>query len=174
MTTDDTKLSLEGTDPAQLAVQNGIYTVSHPAHGHYTMKLSTVRKGELAGKRIWSLLTGPDNENSYEGVATWRDDWQVAVVWRRKRAALSPDPRSFPVDPWHWSLRWGKVEKKLAVLLNLLLSTAGRDGSEKARGYWAQEGYTVQRSGRCLVCNRTLTVPESIESGVGPECRTKL
>jgi hypothetical protein len=30
--------------------------------------------------------------------------------------------------------------------------------------------YTVQLSKRCLRCNRTLTTPESLERGIGPEC----
>jgi hypothetical protein len=29
---------------------------------------------------------------------------------------------------------------------------------------------TVHHEGRCGRCGRTLTVPESIESGFGPEC----
>ena len=32
------------------------------------------------------------------------------------------------------------------------------------------EGYTLLRESRCCVCNRKLTVPESIEAGIGPEC----
>lgn len=169
----EAKLELHATDPENLRVQNGYYTVSHPGHGHYTLKLSTVRKGDMAGQRIWSLLTGPSNETDYTGVATWNDSDGIARVWRRHRAPLSPDPNRFPVDDCHWSKRWSKVEKKLAVALNLLLSeTHGQPG--KARGYWRQEGYDIQASGRCLVCNRTLTVPESIASGIGPECRAKL
>lgn len=32
----------------------------------------------------------------------------------------------------------------------------------------------VWHEGRCLRCHRTLTVPESLESGFGPECSKKL
>lgn len=32
----------------------------------------------------------------------------------------------------------------------------------------------VKRSGKCFVCNRTLTVPESIAGGIGPVCRAKV
>jgi hypothetical protein len=32
------------------------------------------------------------------------------------------------------------------------------------------EGYAIQHEGRCCRCGRTLTVPESIDAGIGPEC----
>lgn len=34
-------------------------------------------------------------------------------------------------------------------------------------------GLTVWHAGRCAVCGRKLTRPESIESGIGPECEGK-
>ena len=38
----------------------------------------------------------------------------------------------------------------------------------------AASGWKVQHCGRCGRCGRTLTRPESIESGIGPECSRKL
>jgi hypothetical protein len=35
-------------------------------------------------------------------------------------------------------------------------------------------GWKVHHEGRCGRCGRTLTVPESIESGIGPECAKKM
>jgi hypothetical protein len=32
------------------------------------------------------------------------------------------------------------------------------------------EGYKIQHEGKCCRCGRTLTTPESIERGIGPEC----
>lgn len=32
----------------------------------------------------------------------------------------------------------------------------------------------VHHEGKCCRCGRTLTVPESIESGIGPECASKM
>lgn len=34
-------------------------------------------------------------------------------------------------------------------------------------------GYAIQHNGKCCRCGRTLTVPESIETGIGPECAKK-
>lgn len=39
------------------------------------------------------------------------------------------------------------------------------------KGESPPEGYKVQPSERCGRCGRLLTTPESIESGLGPECR---
>lgn len=36
------------------------------------------------------------------------------------------------------------------------------------------QGLEIWHEGRCGRCNRALTVPESIESGFGPECITRL
>lgn len=36
------------------------------------------------------------------------------------------------------------------------------------------EGCSVQLSKRCIVCNRTLTTPDSLERGYGPTCAERL
>lgn len=42
-----------------------------------------------------------------------------------------------------------------------------------ADAFEATEEISVEMSGTCRVCNRKLTVPESIESGIGPVCAAK-
>ncbi len=70
-----------------------VVTLVSPKTGdHRTFKISTVRegkgedktKGGLAGKRIVSLLTGPDNCNDFTGFAFVGDDGAVKV-WKRLR-----------------------------------------------------------------------------------------
>lgn len=39
---------------------------------------------------------------------------------------------------------------------------------------YEQHGYRTHHEGRCGKCGRRLTVPESIEEGIGPECRKSL
>lgn len=143
--------------PPRLA--NGTYTVQHPEKGHFTIRLQTARGGALAGKRILSLLTGPNNDADYTGVAFWDDERGRAVVWSKFRGG-----DSFPLDGYHWGARWSATEKKIAVFLDLAL---------RERGYFRGEGATLEESRTCLVCNRTLTTPESIERGIGPECAAK-
>ena len=36
--------------------------------------------------------------------------------------------------------------------------------------HWENRGYEYMCEGRCRRCNRKLTTPESIESGIGPVC----
>ena len=35
------------------------------------------------------------------------------------------------------------------------------------------DGYSLAHAGKCLCCGRKLTNPDSIKSGIGPECRKK-
>jgi len=152
-------------DPAGAAVtnapnvQNGTYTVSHPTQGHFTLKVYTVLKGDLIGKRIVSLLVGPDNTTNYRGVAFWDDARKKATVWRRHRG---PDS-NLPIDGFHFQKTgWSAIETKLAIWVDLAVRAAD--------GFWTGEGYELQHAGRCVICNRKLTDPESIRLGIGPKC----
>jgi hypothetical protein len=35
-------------------------------------------------------------------------------------------------------------------------------------------GYKIHHEGRCGKCGRLLTVPESVETGIGPECAKRM
>jgi len=156
------------TPPAPEAVQppnvhNGTYTVAHPERGHFTLKLHTAQKGDLAGERILSLLVGPDNTTSYRGVAFWKDAEKRAVVWKKHRGPQSVQP----IDGFTWQQRgWSAVEQKLAIWADL----ATRGATDELHGFWYGEGYRLHLEGRCVVCNRKLTDPESIQLGIGPTC----
>lgn len=151
-------------------VHNGAYTVSHEKHGHFTVKLYTApANSDLAGRRILALLCGPSNETDWQGVAFWNEeqDVQWAAVWSRH--ASDRNAREYPIDGWHWGERWNTIEKKLAIWADL----AVRGWTEERHGHWYGNGYRLLREGRCVVCNRLLTHPESIELGIGPECLRK-
>lgn len=138
-------------------VQNGIYTVSSPG-GHFTIRLHTALKGDLKGKRILSLLVGPSNEDDYKGVAFWDDRAKTVRVWSRFVDDKHASSCGTRIDASRWEpSRWSSTQLKLAIWLRLAL------------GY-GRPGYALLREGRCLVCNRRLTTPESIESGIGPVC----
>lgn len=160
-------------DPRLPRIHNGITTVSHPAHGHYTIQVKSVLHGKFAGKRIVSLLTGPDNTKDYTGIA-FLDESKVdpvCNVFRKYRTIIQPQGEGHMQEiapqptSLTWNKRWGKIEKKCAVWLNLVC--------QGERGYWAQEGYKVQSASICVFCNRPLTDAISIEAGAGPECRQK-
>ena len=115
---------------------NGTITVSNSkTKQHRTFKIKTVKNGPLKGKRVLSMLIGPDNENDFIGIA-FVTDFDI-VVWKK----------------YHNT----QFEKCARVLLKL----------EKFE-------LDVHFSTRCRVCNKTLTTPESIESGIGPICEGRV
>ena len=127
-------------------VFNGIYTVKSAATGdHRTFKIHTQgEKAEFAaGKRVVSLFTGTDNsaDDHYTGFA-FIDDRGIHV-WEKKQGE-------------------GLWETYADMIWTLYL-----DG---AFSRWAEKGYTILGEGRCVRCNRLLTTPESIKSGIGPIC----
>jgi len=93
-----------------------------------------------------SLLTGPDNTASYAYLGTLRHEYAPGTSWtwkhgvKSKISAEAPSARAFK---WLWAnLKHGKLPDTVE--------------------FW--------HAGRCCRCNRKLTVPASIESGIGPEC----
>lgn len=159
-------------DPATLArmealaprAHNGTYTVEHATRGHFTVKLHTAQNGKLKGRRIVSLLSGPNNETDFKGVGFYdepRNEPAMVSVWSKYRTyGTSP-----LFDGFQWDSNWGKVEQKVAIWTSLVLRP-GRD-------YWSGEGYSLLKSGTCVVCNRKLTDPDSIRLGIGPTCAGK-
>lgn len=120
--------TLEAMRASAPVLHNGTYTVSHAERGHFTAKVHTAQNGDLAGKRIISVLVGPDNTSDYTGVAFWDDEKRRAIVWKRWRGAQSNgqlDGRSFQ------SPAWSAYEEKLAILIHLALY--GSAGSERCQ-----------------------------------------
>lgn len=114
---------------------NGKITISNPNTGnHRTFQIKTVKKGNLAGKRILSMLIGPNNEQDYLGIG-FVDDTGIKI-WNRHKGTL--------------------YEKTANCLLKI-----------------EELGLISQFSTKCRVCNRELTTPESIETGIGPICSGK-
>lgn len=130
-------------------VFNGFYTIKSAKTGeHRTFKIHTQdEKAEFAaGKRIVSLLTGSENDNpdSYTGFA-FIDDEGIHV-WAKKRSE-------------------GLWQTYADMLWTLSL--------DSANSKWASRGYTLLVSGHCIRCNRLLTEPNSILTGIGPVCAEK-
>lgn len=144
-------------------VKNGTYTVTNTERGeHYTLKLHTAQRGNLAGKRIISMLVGPNNEADFQGVAFWDDAKGRAYIWGKHRGTDSV----LPLDGNHWQEwpRWSRHEQKVTIFLDLAIRIP------LGHSHWRTRGYTLLCEGRCCVCNRKLTTPESIEYGIGPVC----
>jgi hypothetical protein len=123
------------------------FTIRTPG-GHRTYKI--VRKeatGQWPETFFVNLLTGPDNESSYTYLGKL-DPFTGQVVptaksgWREKEA------------PYH------------VTLLNRVLARVWSFD----HAAFERHGYQLLHAGKCGRCGRTLTVPASIETGIGPEC----
>lgn len=129
---------------------NATFTVRQPASApgnpHYTFR---VRKKEAnppyPEAYFVSLLTGPDNDSAYTYLGVLNP--QTGEVRLTKKSAYAED--SYPVR---------LLRRVLACLL------AGKGLAITAAGY------DVMHEGKCGRCGRTLTVPESLDNGIGPEC----
>lgn len=126
---------------------NGCVTVENPATGnHRTFRIKTQPDdAEFApGGRIVELLVGSDNERSYKS---------FGFVLHRSIHIF----KKLKGEPW------GKQSdfQKFANMLTF---------PEK---YEREHGLIYRFDVRCRRCNRQLTTPESIDSGIGPECAKK-
>jgi uncharacterized protein DUF6011 len=124
-----------------------IFTItSHRTGKHYTYRIN--KKDDDPTKPpvyFVALLTGPNNENDYSYVGML--DAETGDVRRTKGSRVGEDAESFK------GVRWA-----------LSHVFAGRP----------LVGAMIQHAGRCGRCARTLTEPESIACGIGPECRGKM
>ena len=138
-------------------IKNGRFTIVSGATGeHRTFQIKTVIANDqmppdafcnkMAGKRIVSLLTGPDNESNYEGFGFAEDDG-ISVWWKRRGGKFDQYARIL----WRFAIE-GQFNPE-----------SGRITVDSVSGYMLCEG-------KCVRCNRTLTHPQSIESGIGPVC----
>lgn len=126
------------------SVPNGTYTVVMNGE-HRTIRLrKDFRSDSVEGTQVAAFLSGSDNTADYTGFA-FVTGGEIKV--------------------------WGKYRDSAAVAktreyLSFLMS--GRDNWEKAGNAYAKE------SGRCFMCNRPLTNPDSLAVMIGPECRRKI
>lgn len=132
---------------------NATFTLTSAATGsRFTFKVTRKEDG-----KPWSvrLLTGPDNDADYSYIG--------CLIWDKAKYA---HPRFLP--------RKRKEGEEVP---------AEPPPSERAIDWFVGKALrsddtfkrvTVHHAGRCGRCGRTLTVPESIETGFGPECANKV
>ena len=130
------------------AVRNGYFTIQNTNTGeHRTFRIwqSSERDKYPKNAQIVSLFTGTQNTDKKH----YKD-----FAFINARGCYS-------------FLRLREHHGQWQAMCDLLhsLITQGRMSR-----YHAELGYVIENSTRCFVCGRTLTTPESIESGVGPVC----
>ena len=101
-------------------------------------------KTEFVGPHFVGVLAGPDNEDSYCFLGTIFEDGTFKLSGKSSYNSTDAAYQGFD---WYWA--------------NL---KAGATFPE-ALQFWHE--------GRCGRCGRQLTVPESVERGIGPECSGK-
>lgn len=94
------------------------------------------------------VLTGADNEGDYTYLGCIFTDKEGSPYYHGKRSTIGVAAPSNLAFDWFWAHRDDAAHLERQV--------------------------EVHHEGRCGRCGRKLTVPESIESGYGPECIGKL
>lgn len=116
---------------------------------HYTYRVNKP-KPKREGDRppfFVSVLTGPDNQCDYT---------YLGILDKERGQVYTTRNSGFREDSWQ------------ARIINRVVAAiwAGRAHEIEACGW------TVQHCGHCCRCGHKLTVPASIETGIGPECET--
>lgn len=151
---------MTATAPSPVAPKffDGLYTIISPKDGsHRTIRLKTQKVDAkfAPGVQLLGLLTGSDNTSSYTSFAA------IGPLNERQALTIGPDD----LNPWR-AFAGTDTAKIGQVLLSLLLQDRLGQNLSKL-------GYTVELSKRCSRCFRVLTHPESLASGIGPECAKK-
>jgi len=125
-------------------IPSGIYTIADGS-GHTTLKV-TKNAAWCDGKTVVAYLCGSDNEVNYKGFAFITESG--VKVWKK----FADNGRLVAAAQF---LATGSLDEAREAFLNLA------------------EAYAL-RSGNCLACGRTLTVPASVNRGLGPVCAENL
>lgn len=130
---------------------NATFTIETPDAEHMTFRVRRVEPTERFPKPAYfvSTLIGPCNETNYIYVGKL-DDFTGQVSTTAKS------------EQWRDTFRFR--------LLNRILCRVW--GGEHAA--FESYGYRLMHCGKCGRCGRKLTVPSSIDSGIGPECARQM
>lgn len=125
---------------------NATFTIETP-EGHRTYKVEYVEASER-WKESWfvKLLVGPDNGSDYAYVGKLNDFTGQIMLTSKSRLTADAYP------------------------IRLFNRVVARIWANDHNAY-EQHGYHTHHEGKCGRCGRKLTVPESVTSGIGPECR---
>jgi hypothetical protein len=115
---------------------------------HYTFKVSQSEPTERWPNpaHFVNLLTGPDNTSDYSYLGMLNPNTGEIRLTAKSCAGATA-----------WSVR---------IVRRVMGAVFEGDGVESIR----RNGWDIDHEGRCGRCGRALTVPESIEVGIGPDC----
>lgn len=122
-----------------------IFTIESKRTGkHFTYRLNFKKEGDERSPIFVSVLTGQDNNNNYSYFGFIKNSGELTM--RQEKAKIALD--SISVNAFKWA-----YERLSAGIL--------------------PDDLVIRHNGRCGRCQRLLTVPESIDTGLGPECAKK-
>lgn len=131
-----------------VAAGNAIFTMTG-SRLRFTYHVEESKRDAKTDRSVFfvSVLTGPSNTSdySYLGIIPAMNGHPTAEFKLTKKSTATADANSVKAFAWFWRALTTKNEEHLALI-------------------------KFQHEGRCGRCNRPLTVPESIERGIGPEC----
>lgn len=129
---------------------NAYFTIDNGKGEHFTYRVNAYegKSQSMIDKFFVSLLTGPDNTRNYTYMGILDGSHQT---WRKGETFKPTAKSKVQADALSWRVFEWFVSRAFS---NIPLP----------------EGYDIKHSGRCGRCGRMLTVPESIDSGIGPEC----
>lgn len=133
---------------------NATVTLTSAATGnHFTFKITQPTKTTERGGKVRdfdaniffvSVLKGdPNNWDDWNSIGFFFADSKVLMQSKKTRAVGNPKPDSFKAFEW-----------------TLKQIVAGK----------LPEALTIDHSGKCCRCGKTITHPASIARGIGPEC----
>ena len=131
-----------------LLAGNAVFTIENTETGNrFTYKVRRKENVDHWEKlHFVMVLTGPDNTSDYTYIGTI---FKAEKFRSTRGSAVAENAPSFKAFKWLWEQ----------------LGNGGPGLPEKVK-FWHE--------GRCCRCGRVLTVPESIERGLGPECARKV
>ncbi len=119
---------------------NAIFTVTSRKTG--TRFTFKIQKPSPTTPHFVKVLSGPDNENDYRYFGIIFNS-TTFVHANPEKTTISPEAPSAQAFAWLW---------------------------KNLHNPKALSQVEIHHEGRCCRCGRKLTVPSSVESGVGPEC----
>lgn len=123
---------------------NATFTIQSSKTGtRYTFKVTKTEDKFDKTNHFWwvALLTGPDNTSSFTPLGRLTKNGLFNFTYHPPRNGTHPAVKAF-------EFFWDHLDSNLTL----------------------HEGLEFFHAGRCGRCGRTLTVPESVQSGFGPEC----
>jgi hypothetical protein len=138
--------TLEQVTGFMLAGNATLTVVSKRTGARFTYKVRQAKDNDAL--YFVALMNGPDNEGDFQYLGTIRTNADGARYQRGRKAKIAPTAPSAKAFDWLTTM--------------LFIAKVLPNACE------------VWHEGRCGRCGRKLTVPESIEAGLGPECAGKV